>query len=289
MVTAHESDEQTERPGNGTVDGDFSRDERSTPPAYSLTPLDARKRADQVRDGLLQLVRDGHFKHGDKLPTERQLSEMFEVGRSSIREAVRSLVGFGIIEMRRGRGAFVSRTSLNDLVTMFDGAVRLEYGSALQLHEVRTMIEITGALLAATRRTDEDIASAQAAIDELANFPDDAPVQALVSSDLAFHRAVIHAAHNEMLNQLLDSISGLLRQHHRQYAAYNEPSELQGAIRGHAAILEAITHGDARLAASRMQTHMRSIWARIETLAIHEDDGILDGLSYLPMYDEVEE
>ena len=264
-------------------------DEGTAAPSFSLTPIDARKRAEQVRDSLLQLIREGQLKHGDKLPTEPQLSAMFGVGRSSVREAVQSLVGLGIIEMRRGRGAFVSRVSLNDLVRMVDGAVRLEYGAALQLHEVRAMIEITGARLAATRRTDEDLAAMQVAIDEYGNYAADAPNEALVSSDLAFHRAVIHAAHNEMLNQLLGSISGLLRQHRRQYAAANEPALRSDVVGGHISILEAIENRDARLAASRMQYHMRTIWAQIEALAIHEDDAILGGQSYLPMYDEDEE
>lgn len=286
MKSAPESDDQITFNGTSSTESDTSRFDRARQPGFSLTPIDARKRAEQVRDSLLQLIREGQLKHGDKLPTEPQLSAMFGVGRSSVREAVQSLVGLGIIEMRRGRGAFVSRVSLNDLVRMMDGAVRLEYGAALQLHEVRAMIEITGARLAATRRTDEDIAAAQAAIDDYANYPDDAPNEALVSSDLAFHRAVIHAAHNDMLNQLLNSIAGLLRQHRRQYAAANEPSLRENVIKGHNSILEAIVQGDPRLAASRMQYHMRTIWTQIEALAVHEDDAILGGQSYLPMYDE---
>ena len=288
MTTTPESNERASATNGGA-------DQQSTPnggqaqASFSLTPIDARKRAEQVRDSLLQLIREGQLKHGDKLPTEPQLSAMFGVGRSSVREAVQSLVGLGIIEMRRGRGAFVSRVSLNDLVRMVDGAVRLEYGAALQLHEVRAMIEITGARLAATRRTDEDLEAMRVAIAEYGSYPEDAPNESLVSSDLAFHRAVIYAAHNEMLNQLLSSISGLLRQHRRQYAAANEPALRSDVVKGHNGILEAIEARDARLAASRMQTHMRSIWTQIEQLAIHEDDAILGGQSYLPMYDEVDE
>ena len=287
MMSASKSEESTDRSQLQTALP--AKDEAGPPPAFSLTPIDARKRAEQVRDSLLQLIREGQLKHGDKLPTEPQLSAMFGVGRSSVREAVQSLVGLGIIEMRRGRGAFVSRVSLNDLVRMMDGAVRLEYGAALQLHEVRAMIEITGARLGATRRTDEDIAAIQAAIDDYASTPANAPNEALVSSDLAFHRAVIKSAHNEMLNQLLNSISGLLRQHRRQYAAANELSLREDVIKGHEAIRDAIINGDARLAASRMQRHMRTIWTQIEELAVHEDDAILGGQSYLPMYDEDDE
>src|SRR4051812_20746668 len=103
--------------------------------ALTAVPIDTRKRADQVRDKLVQMIREGELHEGEKLPSEPQLSAMFGVGRSSVREAVQSLIGLGVIEMRPGRGAYVRRLSLEDLVRMIDGAIRLEYGAALQLHE----------------------------------------------------------------------------------------------------------------------------------------------------------
>lgn len=263
-------------------------EEQPNPPTFGLTPIDARKRAEQVRDSLIQLIRNGQFADGDKLPTESQLSAMFGVGRSTVREAVQSLLGLGIVEMRPGRGAYVSRLSLNDLVRMVDGAVRLEYGAALQLHEVRAMIEITAARLAANRRTDDDLARMTAAIEEYRTAGDDTPNEILVTSDLAFHRAIVEAAHNEMLNQLLASISGLLHEHRRQYAAATEPEMRQVVVEGHELIRDAIASGDARASAARMQSHMRSIWGQIEQLAIHEGDSTLGSQSYLPMYDDEE-
>jgi DNA-binding FadR family transcriptional regulator len=261
-------------------------DERPVSSIFGLTPIDARKRAEQVRDALIQLIRNGQFADGDKLPTESQLSAMFGVGRSTVREAVQSLIGLGIVEMRPGRGAYVSRISLNDLVRMVDGAVRLEYGAALQLHEVRAMIEITAARLAASRRTDDDLTKMSAAIEEYRVAPPDTAKDVLVSADLDFHRAVVAAAHNEMLNQLLGSISGLLHEHRRQYASATEPELRQTVVEGHESIRDAIASGDARAAAARMQAHMRSIWGQIEQLAIHEGDSTLGSQSYLPMYDE---
>jgi DNA-binding FadR family transcriptional regulator len=258
----------------------------AAPPIFGLTPIDARKRAEQVRDSLIQLIRDNQLKDGDKLPTETQLAEMFGVGRSTVREAVQSLLGLGIVEMRPGRGAYVSRMSLNDLVRMVDGAVRLEYGAALHLHEVRAMIEITAARLAATRRTDDDLARMNDAIEAYRQAGDDTPNETLVTSDLAFHRAIVEAAHNEMLNQLLTSISGLLHEHRRQYASATEPVMRETVITGHEAIVDAIASGDPRVAAARMQAHMRSIWGQIEQTAIKEGDSILGDQSYLPMYDD---
>ncbi|HET8524056.1 MAG TPA: GntR family transcriptional regulator, partial [Thermomicrobiales bacterium] len=73
--------------------------------SFAATPVDARKRADQVRDKIVEMIREGYLQEGEKLPTEPQLSEMFGVGRSSVREAVQALIGLGVVEMRSGRGA----------------------------------------------------------------------------------------------------------------------------------------------------------------------------------------
>ncbi|MGH2561676.1 MAG: FadR/GntR family transcriptional regulator [Thermomicrobiales bacterium] len=254
-------------------------------PLLPSTPIDARKRAELVREKLVELIREGHLKEGEKLPTEPQLSAMFGVGRSSVREAVQSLIGLGLIEMRPGRGAYVRRLSLNDLVQMVDGAVRLEYGAALQLHEVRAMIEITAALLAATRRTDDDLARMKDAIiryriADHANNP-----EGLIDADLGFHRAIVQAAHNEVLGKLLESISGLLREHRRQFGAAHELKNRPTVVAEHESILAAISTGNPRDAARLMQRHMRLIWRQIEQLATKEDSD-LAGQSYLPMYDD---
>jgi GntR family transcriptional repressor for pyruvate dehydrogenase complex len=249
-------------------------------------PIDVRKRADQVRDKIVELIREGYLQEGEKLPTEPQLSAMFGVGRSSVREAVQALIGLGIVEMRPGRGAYVRRLSLNDLVRMVDGAVKLEYGAALQLHEVRAMIEITAGRLAATRRTSDDLAQIENAIlryhiADHKNNPD-----ALLEADLAFHAAIVKATHNDVLVSLLDSISGILREHRRQYGAATELSGRARVIADHENILAAIADGDPAETARRMQRHMRRIWIQIERLATKEGDSAFADQSYLPMYDD---
>jgi GntR family transcriptional repressor for pyruvate dehydrogenase complex len=253
----------------------------------AAVPTDARKRVELVRDKLVALIRDGRLQEGHKLPTEPQLSAMFGVGRSSVREAVQSLIGLGMVEMRPGRGAYVKRLSLNDLVQLIDGAVRLEYGAALQLHEVRAMIEITAARLAAARRTDDDLARMREAIvdyriaDHLSNR------EGQIDADLAFHRAVVQATHNEVLVKVLESISGLLREHRRQYGYGTEhgPESRSFVIAEHEGILAAIAEGDPREAAGRTQRHMRIIWELIERLAMKEGNSAFAGQSYAPMYE----
>jgi GntR family transcriptional repressor for pyruvate dehydrogenase complex len=248
----------------------------------------SRKRAEMVREKLVELIRDGYLKEGEKLPTEPQLSAMFGVGRSSIREAVQSLIGLGLVEMRPGLGAYLRRLSINDVVQMVDGAVQLEYGSALQLHEVRAMIEITGARLAAVRRTPADLTRMQDAVlhYRIAVHADN--VQGLIDADLAFHRAIIEATHNDLLVTLLESISGLLREHRRQFGSSHELRQRPGVIEDHEGLLGAIARGAPDDARRLMQSHMRTVWQQIESLASKEEDSDFARESYSPMYDDGE-
>lgn len=253
-------------------------------PTFQPTPVDSRKRADQVREGITAMIRAGQLQAGDKLPTETQLATMFGVGRSSVREAVQSLVGFGVVEMRPGRGAFVSRVSVDDLSRMFDGAVQLEFGAALHLHEVRAMIETTAARLAAVRRTDSDLAAMVLANDDYANQDEHDPEDRLVEADLRFHRSIVAASHNVILVQVMASISALLREHRRQYASARERRFREIVLTEHQSIIDAITSADPEHATTAMQTHMRDIWLQIELSARRDGDASALTYSYLPMY-----
>jgi len=200
-----------------------------------------------------------------------------------------ALIGLGVIEMRPGRGAYVRRLSLNDVVRMVDGAVRLEYGAALQLHEVRAMIEITAARLAAIRRIDADLARMREAILRYKFAGKSSEPDRLIDADLAFHEAIVVATHNDVLVTVQQSIRGLLREHRRQYGVAGDVDARPLVIAEHEKICAAIAAGDPIRAAKRMQEHMRIIWRQIEELAIHDGDSTLASQAYLPMYDEDEE
>jgi GntR family transcriptional repressor for pyruvate dehydrogenase complex len=233
--------------------------------------VDGRTRADQVRDQIVALIRDRGFVEGTKLPTEPELVEMFGVGRSSVRAAMQSLVGIGMVEMRPGRGAFVCRLSLNEVVRMVGAAIKLEYAAAHQLHEARAMIEVTAARLAAKRRTDDDLARMRTAIDQYRDAWQADDLDGMVNSDLSFHAAVIKATRNEVMDIMLASISGLLHEQRRQYALAELDARGAVVIAGHIAIYTAIEHGDPAEAQHQAREHMRSISAQIDSISAHEN------------------
>ena len=234
----------------------------------SLPPtIDVRKRADQVRDRLVEMMRAGEYGAGDKLPTEPQLMEMFGVGRSSVRAAVQSLVGLGIVEVRPGRGTYVRRLSVDNLLSIVHGAFQLEFSGALHLHEVRAMIETTAARLAAHRRTSSDLDAMKRQIEQFALTHAAGNTEAAIEADLAFHRAMIASAHNPILLSLLDSISGILREHRREYGVPDDSPARTRVVLEHDAIVDALTAGDAQQSVNRVARHMRIIWDQIEAVA----------------------
>lgn len=240
----------------------------------SLHAIDSRKRADQVRDRLVDLMRTGDFPAGQKLPTEPELMAAFGVGRSSIRAAVQSLVGLGILERRPGVGTFVRPLSVEDLKGLVRRTVLLDYVAAIQLHEIRTMIETTAARLASKRRTDADLAEMSHQIDRYRIEYLAGRLESSIDADLGFHRAIVAAARNPMLLSLLDSIAADLRAHRREYGAFTSKRELDDVIAEHTAIHAAIQQGDADASERIIARHMRHVWSQIEDVTNQPEGGM---------------
>jgi GntR family transcriptional repressor for pyruvate dehydrogenase complex len=229
----------------------------------AVQPIDPRKRADQVRDAIVALIRDGRLRPGEKLPTEPRLGAMFGVGRSAVRAAVQSLVGSGVIEMRPGQGAYIRRLDVSDVVRMTGSVVQLDFRSALELHEARASIELTAARLAARRRTKTDLERMRAAIDAYATAEEAGDIEGMVATDIAFHAALIGGARNRVLATMLDSISEILHEHRRQYILHADQTARGLVVSEHRGIYEAIAAADRAEAIDRVRRHLRLIWTQI--------------------------
>jgi len=224
--------------------------------------IQTRKRADQVRDHMLMLIQSGTWQAGQTLPTERELMDMFGVGRSSIRDAVQSLSGLGILEARQGYGVFVKRASLDDVRRIVSGALMLTQKAALQVVEAREVIELGAAKLAAERRTPEDLAEMSKAIELTRVALENGDVDLLVDSDISFHAAIVRAAGNDVLRTMLDSIAHILREHRRQ--TISRVKNRAVVLDAHQGIYNAILASDPRRAAQLTERHFRILKTQIE-------------------------
>lgn len=162
---------------------------------------------DQVIDQLRDEIAGGGWPVGAKIPPEPVLSETLGVGRNTVREAVRALTHAGLLESRQGDGTYVRATS------ELSGAVRrrLETAELVETLEVRRGLEVEAARLAATRRTDADIAAIAVALARRDAAWAAGEHAAFVEADLAFHTAVVEATHNRVLTDLYHDFSAALR------------------------------------------------------------------------------
>lgn len=193
-------------------------------------PLDSVRPSPLVEQAAARLreqISGGHWPVGTKLPGETTLAKELGVGRSTLREALRALAGAGLVRARQGAGVFVTATE-----PVADWPARLRRAAVTDVYEVRMLVEVQAARLAALRRTDEDIAAMRAALDgrRAAAAKDDA---AFVDADIALHAAIVAAARNPVLDDLFAEFMPALRQ------GLVDLLELTG-LRG-----EEANHGDA--------------------------------------------
>jgi GntR family transcriptional regulator, transcriptional repressor for pyruvate dehydrogenase complex len=212
-----------------------------------LTSLRRSPLADLAVSQLRDQVLSGQWPVGSRLPAETELAQRLEVGRSTVREAVRALVHAGLLETRQGSGTYVRS------VTPEAGwEPTLRRAAVLDAYEVRQALEVQAARLAAVRRTPADLLELRERLAEREQARARGQDASFVEADLAFHRSVIAAAHNPLLAEMFDSFGTVLKE---ALAAVISDSEIANlsADPMHARLAEAIEAGD--VAAAEQATH----------------------------------
>lgn len=178
------------------------------PNVLTFKPVESKTLAEAVAEQLMAMIAKGKLKPGDRLPTEPELMEQFNVGRSTLREAVKSLVVAGLLETRRSSGTFVSESYADFLSRRLNWDMVFSKQDLRHIIEIRCALEEQAAALAAERATDaeiEKLAQLIEAIRDMSLGPEKA-----VEHDIAFHMAVAEASHNPMLFNLVLNIRQLL-------------------------------------------------------------------------------
>jgi len=221
-----------------------------------VTPIVTKQKYESVADQIVFLIRNHTFSEGSHLPTEADLATMFQVGRSSVREAIKSLQMAGILTSTAGRGTFVSDNAMIAIAHADLGELILDESALSELIEIRCILEPAAAALAAKRRTDEDIQKMQNAIEQMEVLDDR---QQLLKFGYQFHLALISAGKNRAMTQLHDSIAlQLLKMREKEFLTY-EVYKRDSTT--HREILNAIINRDENLAKDLMLRHLTTDYA----------------------------
>jgi GntR family transcriptional repressor for pyruvate dehydrogenase complex len=202
---------------------------------------------------IIQHIKSGELKPGNKLPTERDMSQMFGVGRSSIREAIKGLVLSGYLESSQGKGTFIKKDlPVNDLtLTNLQHALAAE--QIIELMELREILECNAVKLAAERASSEDIRRMHEALERMQASKAD--IKKFYDPDFDFHVAIAEATHNEMICETMKQI---VKQSHEYYEKFM-PDRLcppQQAILTAGQIVACIEDGEAEKASRCMKAHL---------------------------------
>jgi GntR family transcriptional repressor for pyruvate dehydrogenase complex len=210
--------------------------------------------SDKVAEMMLETILSKKLEVGERLPSERELGEQFNVSRTVVREAVRALVAKGVIEVRSGSGlrvAAVDAAAVTESMSLYLRGSPLDFE---RVHEVRTLLEVHIAGLAAERATDEDVAQLRIVHERMQGEAGE--VEDAARDDLEFHRVIARATQNDLYLLLMDSIGAALIDIRRENLGSGSMPTTLGQ---HEAVLERIAAHDAAGARKAMSAHLEGV------------------------------
>lgn len=225
----------------------------------SSNPFKPQRGSELIMEHLKQQILSGEYPPGSRLPTVVELSASFQVGRSTIREALSALKAIGYINIRHGGGTFVNQTlPAEEDNNSISFSVPME--SLREVIEVRKYIETGCASLAALRRTPSDLEAISATLDLMQRaLGDEAESE---KADVQFHLQIARASHNTLLIDLMESLNERLQENMRESRRlwfYSERAAAERLLKEHRLIFEAIQAQNEALAAQTMMQHLTKV------------------------------
>ena len=220
----------------------------------------------QVAEQIITLIADRELKAGDKLPNEFEMAEQLSVGRGTIREAVKILVSRNILEIRRGLGTFVCRHP-GVMEDPFGFAfVKDKKKLALDLCEVRLMIEPELAALAAVRATPEEVEKLQ----EIENQVEQLCSRQMqhMEKDIEFHEMIAKMSKNSVMPKLVPVIQAGVS----VFIEVTDLALVRETVRTHQMVVDAIRNRDSEKARAAMVEHLKSNKDKIEEIFVKNSD-----------------
>ena len=210
-----------------------------------------------IISNIRDLINNKNLEPGDKLPSERMLSEKFGVSRNIIREAIQKLEFYGMLNSIPQSGTFVANIGIIAMNGMIDDILELEHPNFKSLVETRILLELKTVRLAALRRTEKDLVQIKGALkayEEKVFKGEDA-----VQEDLLFHLSIAKASGNTTLNKLMLIITPGIITNFEKHHVCDKGMALSG-IQEHNDIFEAIKEKNPRKAKEKMKVHFKILY-----------------------------
>lgn len=214
------------------------------------------KPSDIIINQIKNLITSGQLKPGERLPSERKLSEKLMVSRSAVRDALRKLEFYGILKTQPQSGTRVAGMGVTALQGLISDILKVDGSDFKSLVETRVILEINSAQLAAERRTDEDIEKIQEALN---NYQNKCSLeQSNVEEDLRFHLEIAEASKNMVLKSMMMIIIPDIIHIFRKLNVCGNGRDNK-SLDQHRAILDCIIKQKPGDAAEAMKVHLKDV------------------------------
>ena len=223
-----------------------------------FTPIKNKKVYEQIIEQIQDMVVSGKLNKGDKLISERELAEQLQVSRTSVREAMRSLEIIGLVESRQGEGNFISESVEGSLFQPLSVLFTLNHGKPRDVLELRMMLEIEAATLAAARIKEGQKEEIKELMQKLKNSETE---EESSEYDKQMHLKIAEITENYLIISLLHGVSAILEQfihNARKMILRNNESKCLLLLQ-HQNICDSLVAGDPVNARRYMREHLENI------------------------------
>ncbi|MHB8907466.1 MAG: FadR/GntR family transcriptional regulator [Syntrophales bacterium] len=224
-----------------------------------LKVVEKKRAYEDIVQQVLALIEGGKLKCGDQLPSERELTEIFKVSRTTVREAIRTLESMKLLQCRQGNGTYVLATSEEALVQPLAAALFNAKDDIRDIFYIREIIEPHVAQLAAENATTEEIAELEGILRMQQLCIEQG--ESIIETDSAFHNLMASATKNRVMERLTAALVDFLKQS-REYYLLDEGHDNrrpERSLEGHRQVLAAIKSGDGEAAKELMMQHLKEI------------------------------
>lgn len=224
--------------------------------------ITSKKIYEQVIEQIQEKIFYGEFKNGDKLPSERELSEQMGVSRTSIREALRVLETMGVVESRQGEGNFICSNVNKSLIEPLSLIFKLNNGNWEDVIELRQALELETVKFASKRVTKEEADEMKFIINKMEEeINNQNRNEILVNLDQKFHNKIASISKNYLIECLFLTSSNLFEEFidDARRKIVNKYSDERVLLNQHKEIYNAIISNDSNLAYKKMEEHMNLI------------------------------